>query len=144
MLAVHSTNGPMLQPTGIAKCEVTIDYNLMAHSFTVCKYLTKDLVIALNMQQIHWVGYDWPEEGWMYLHQGWYVHINCLNITKDYLKLQTVSAIQIPAWAIATFLLRQQDLYPRSLLSMRWSLMRAWSPNFLNYACQQLYKWNIR
>ena len=56
MLSVHSARDHDLYPMNIVNCKVALGNTLMIHSFIVCKHLTKDLVIGLDMQQIlHWL-----------------------------------------------------------------------------------------
>ena len=40
------------------------------HTFIICKNSQKELIIDLDMQQLHWIGYDWINNGQLFLHQG--------------------------------------------------------------------------
>ena len=56
---LHSAMGHNLQPLGKPNCEVSIGGISMTHSFIVCKHLTEDLVIGLDMHQIYRIGCNW-------------------------------------------------------------------------------------
>ena len=40
----------------------------------MCKKLGIELVIGLDMQQLHHIGCDWTDNGWMFLQQGADMH----------------------------------------------------------------------
>ena len=103
MLSVCSTTGHNLNPVGIAQCEVTLGDASITYSFTVCKHLTKDLVIGLHMQQIYCTDYDWTDNGQMYSHEGKCALLQSLDIEHIGLKLKLVSMIQSPVCSIVTF-----------------------------------------
>ena len=65
-MSVHSVMGHDLHPIGFTCCEVTIGKSQYGHTFIVCKRLQKELVIGLDMQQLHHLGCDWTNDGWMF------------------------------------------------------------------------------
>ena len=44
-------------------CETVLNDTQFMHSFIVCKNLWKELLIRLDMQQLHCLGCDWTENG---------------------------------------------------------------------------------
>ena len=115
MLTFHLAMGHNMQPVGITNYEVTMGGASMTDSFIMCKYLTKDVVIGLDIQQIYRIGCNWTEDGKVYLHHGQNILINSPNVNTDNPKLTTVGTLQIPALVLASIPARKQDLYPRCL-----------------------------
>ena len=113
MLTVHLTTRNNLQPVGITNCEVTIGNTSKSHTFILCKHLTKDVVIWLDMHHINRMGCGWTEEGRLYLHQGCNILISSIIVGTNDPKLQTVSTIQISSWAIATIPARKTGTLPQ-------------------------------
>ena len=60
-------------------CEVTKGRSQFRHTLTVCKKLQKELGIGLDMQQLHYLGWDWTYERWMFIHQGADILINSID-----------------------------------------------------------------
>ena len=62
-MSVHAAMGHALCSIGLTCCRGTIGKSQFSHTFILCKKLQKELVIGLDMQQIHNLGSDWTNDG---------------------------------------------------------------------------------
>ena len=56
----------------------------------MCTKLQKELVIDLDVQQSHHLGYDWTNKGLMFLHYGTYTLISSIDVVTDIRNLNTI------------------------------------------------------
>ena len=66
-------------------CGKIVKGNLQCwHTSIVCKNLQWELVIGFDMQQLHHLGYDWNNNGGMFLDQDTKLYINSKDVTRNY------------------------------------------------------------
>ena len=63
VISVQLAMGHDLCPIGLMCCDVTIHKSQFRYTFIVCKKLQNELVIGLDMQQLHCLGCEWTNDG---------------------------------------------------------------------------------
>ena len=74
--------------------------------------MQKELVIGLDMQQVHHLGHDCIENGHMFLHHGADILITSIDSTIKEPQLCTVSNFKGPAHSIVMILMLPCTLHP--------------------------------
>ena len=92
-MSVHSATGCDLCPEGLTCYEVIVGRLQLRHTFTMCKKLQNELLIGLDMQLLHCLGYDWTNDGWMFLHWGMDILINSIDAVTNITNLKTISSV---------------------------------------------------
>ena len=67
-LTVHSAIRHDISPLGLIHCVIVLGGDQFINTFIVCKNLQKELIVWLEMQQVHCLGGEWTENGHMFLH----------------------------------------------------------------------------
>ena len=94
MNIVHTLcNRSQFVPHGFIHCGFLLGNMQSMHIFTVCRNLQKELVIGLNMQQIHHLGCYFTESVNTFAHQGTNVLINSIGTAIKELNIYDLLAI---------------------------------------------------
>ena len=113
-MSVHSATGHDLHPIGLTCCEITIGRSQIKNISIMCNKITEELVIGLDMQQLHHLGCAWAYDevftpGYGNTH---YLQRCC----HKYSKFENTD-VQIPAHCIAAI---QTKLNVLLLLHVYW------------------------
>ena len=63
----------------IKHCRTMLAGTQFMHTFIMCNNLQEELIMGLDMQQLHHLGCNWTENGFMFLHQGPSILINSIG-----------------------------------------------------------------
>ena len=99
---MHSTMRHGLNPKGLIHCGIVLRDVKFMHTFIVRKNLKKELLIGLDMLQVHNLGCYQTESGHMFPHQGTNGFINSIDIAVSEPQLQTIGNIEVPAHLVVT------------------------------------------
>ena len=86
-VSVHSVIDHDLYPMDLVHCNDMIGNAQFMHTLIKCRNLQKEILIGLDVQQLHHLNCDWRESDHMFLHQGVYVISNSTDIVMDELHL---------------------------------------------------------
>ena len=62
-MLVQSATGHDVCLIGLTSCKLTIGKSQFRHTFIMCKKLQNELVIGHDMQQLHYLGCNWTNDG---------------------------------------------------------------------------------
>ena len=109
-VSVYLSKGHDWSPIRLIHCMTVLVNAQFLHTFIMCRYMQKKLVIGLDIQKIHHVGCDLTDNGHMFFYWGVDILITSTDIAIREQQFHTISNVEVPAHSIVMISRRKSGL----------------------------------